>query len=75
MVAYFTCVKFNTNVLHKALSVNYCCDMFRPELLAVFRELVSCLACAACATTFTVRILLIVFSCLFVISNQKEYNL
>ena len=28
-----------TNSLHNIFVTNYCCDMFQPQLLAMFREL------------------------------------
>ena len=42
---------FNTKLLQKFF-VNYSSDMFRPQLLVIFRELTSYSTCAAYAPTF-----------------------
>jgi hypothetical protein len=35
-----TTYTFNANLLHKILLINYCPDMFRPQFLSIFRELI-----------------------------------
>lgn len=58
---YIRCAEFNTNLLHNAfyLFIN-ALTCFGPKRRYIFRELVYFLACAASASTYTVRILHIV---------------
>jgi hypothetical protein len=38
-IFFTTYVTINTNIFHKILFINYCSDRFRPQFLAIFREL------------------------------------
>lgn len=54
---YITYTVLSTNLLYNAFFVKYYSDMFRCQLLAIFRELTNFSTCVAHASTYVVEIL------------------
>ena len=55
---YITYTVFITNLLHDVfIAINYCSDMFRLQLSAIFREFANILTCAADISTYVGEIL------------------
>jgi len=50
------CISFNTNLLHNVF-INYYSEMFRLHFLAILREHVSVLLCAANISTYLAKVL------------------
>jgi len=42
------------------LFLNYCCDMFRPQFLAILRVLVVSMMCAAYMSTYLITVVIVV---------------
>jgi hypothetical protein len=55
---YITYIILNTNFLQNFLFVNYCSDMFEPQLLAIVKEFTRFSTCAAYASTYVAEMLI-----------------
>jgi len=55
---YITYIIFNTNFLCSVL-INFISNMFWPQILAIFIELINFLVCAACMSAYFLHIWLI----------------